>query len=165
MDKPTSLEFPMHWRLPFTMIPILSHRASASSIECAESWKAQLCCQVQDGSWQKSTVVRETERMERCLKTYIDGILYLWELWPCSLWQTSQHSTVLSLTLGPVRSLVRPCKQPTKCSKHTTFYMGKLYKKYSIPHCFAANTTLSNCTRNALCFLNYGQVCKYKQAP
>jgi hypothetical protein len=33
----TSLELPMHCKLPFAMIPIRSHKTSASSIECAEN--------------------------------------------------------------------------------------------------------------------------------
>lgn len=35
MCRCTSLEFPMHCKLPFAIIPIRSHRNSASSIECA----------------------------------------------------------------------------------------------------------------------------------
>lgn len=31
----TSLEFPMHCKVPSAIIPIRSHRTSASSIECA----------------------------------------------------------------------------------------------------------------------------------
>jgi hypothetical protein len=70
---------------------------------------------------------------------------YLWELWPCPFWQTSQHSTRHSLMLDPILNLVRPGKPPTIRSKYIMFH-------YLIKYLFFLSA------RNTVFFMDHGQL-------